>query len=167
MIWATVSSRSYFCWLIEVSIFSCKECNQSNFSIDQLVMSMWVISWVVGKGCLLWPAFSLYKTLLAFATLHFVLQCQTCLLFWLSLGFLLFHFNGNPLQYSCLENLMDAGAWWAAVYGVAQSWTWLKRLSSSSSSLWWKRHLFHVLVLDGFVGILIIRTDQHHLLGHQ
>ena len=31
--------------------------------------------------------------------------------------------NGNPLQYSCLENPMDRGAWWAAVYGVAQSWT--------------------------------------------
>ena len=41
--------------------------------------------------------------------------------------------NGTPLQYSCLENPMDGGAWWAAVYGVAQSWTWLKRLSSSSS----------------------------------
>ena len=34
--------------------------------------------------------------------------------------------NGNPLQYSCLENPMDGGAWWAAVYGVAQSWTRLK-----------------------------------------
>ena len=42
--------------------------------------------------------------------------------------------NGNPLQYSCLENPRERGAWWAAVYGVAQSWTWLKRLSSSSSS---------------------------------
>ena len=40
--------------------------------------------------------------------------------------------HGNPLQYSCLENPMDRGAWWAAVYGVAQSWTQLKRLSSSS-----------------------------------
>ena len=52
---------------------------------------------------------------------------------------LLFHFspscigegNGNPLQCSCLENPRDGGAWWAAVYGVAQSWTRLKRLSSS------------------------------------
>ena len=41
--------------------------------------------------------------------------------------------NGNPLQCSCLENPRDGGAWWAAIYGVAQSWTWLKRLSSSSS----------------------------------
>ena len=42
--------------------------------------------------------------------------------------------NGNPLQCSCLENPRDGGAWWAAVHGVAQSWTRLKRLSSSSSS---------------------------------
>ena len=43
--------------------------------------------------------------------------------------------NGNPLQCSCLENPRDGGAWWAAVYGVAQSRTQLKRLSSSSSGL--------------------------------
>ena len=42
--------------------------------------------------------------------------------------------NGNPLQCSCLENPRDGGAWWAAVSGVAQSRTRLKRLSSSSSS---------------------------------
>ena len=55
---------------------------------------------------------------------------------------LLFHFslscigegNGNPLQCSCLENPRDGGAWWAAVYGVAQSRTRLKRLSSSSTA---------------------------------
>ena len=41
--------------------------------------------------------------------------------------------NGNPLHYSCLENPRDGGAWWAAVSGVAQSRTRLKRLSSSSS----------------------------------
>jgi len=42
--------------------------------------------------------------------------------------------NGNPLQCSCLENPRDEGAGWAAVYGVAQSRTRLKRLSSSSST---------------------------------
>ena len=42
--------------------------------------------------------------------------------------------NGNPLQCSCLENPRDGGAWWGAIYGVAQRWTRLKRLSSSSSS---------------------------------
>ena len=39
--------------------------------------------------------------------------------------------NGSPLQCSCLENPRDGGAWWAAIYGVAQSHTQLKRLSSS------------------------------------
>ena len=43
--------------------------------------------------------------------------------------------NGNPLQYFCLENPRDGGAWWAAVYGVTQSRTRLKRLSSSSMVL--------------------------------
>ena len=42
--------------------------------------------------------------------------------------------NGNPLWYSCLENPRDGRAWWAAIYGVAQSQIRLKRLSSSSSS---------------------------------
>ena len=43
--------------------------------------------------------------------------------------------NGSPLQCSCLENPRDWGAWWAAVYGVAQSRTRLKQLSSSSIAL--------------------------------
>ena len=41
--------------------------------------------------------------------------------------------NGTPLKYSCLENPMDEGAWWAAVGGVSKSRTRLKQLSSSSS----------------------------------
>ena len=52
---------------------------------------------------------------------------------WVSLAWL-GEGNGTPLQYSCLENPRDWGAWWAAIYGVAQSQTRLKRLSSSSSS---------------------------------
>ena len=44
------------------------------------------------------------------------------------------------LQYSCLENPRDRGAWWASVYGVAQSRTRLKQLSSSSSSMNNKDH---------------------------
>ena len=44
--------------------------------------------------------------------------------------------NGNPLQYSCLENSMDSGAWWAAVHGVAQIQTWLKRLSMHWRRKW-------------------------------
>ena len=55
--------------------------------------------------------------------------------------------NGNPLQCSCLENPRDGRAWWAAVYGVAQSRTLLKRLSSSSSSRGDLRfHMLHGIV---------------------
>ena len=42
--------------------------------------------------------------------------------------------NSNPFQCSCLENPRDRGAWWAPVYGVTQSRTWLKRLRGSSSN---------------------------------
>ena len=38
--------------------------------------------------------------------------------------------HGNPLQYSCLENPMDRGAWQATVHGITKSWTWLKRLTT-------------------------------------
>ena len=56
--------------------------------------------------------------------------------------------NGNPLQCSCMENPRDGGAWWADVYGVAQSWTRLKWLSSSSSSKYynWGYHKFSPLL---------------------
>ena len=42
--------------------------------------------------------------------------------------------NGIPLQYSCLENPMDRGTWWATVHGVAQSRTRLKRLRAAAAS---------------------------------
>ena len=54
--------------------------------------------------------------------------------------------NGNPLQCSCLENPRDGGAWWAAVYGVTQSWTWLKWLSNSSSNNFFKILLYQALL---------------------
>ena len=62
--------------------------------------------------------------------------------------------NGNPLQCSFLENPRDREAWWAAVYGVAQSQTRLKRLSSSSSRLYpspltsilWSRNISELVV---------------------
>ena len=53
--------------------------------------------------------------------------------------------NGNPLQCSCLENPREGGAWRAAVYGVAQSWTWLKWLSSSSSHNIYCSGSFHLV----------------------
>ena len=55
--------------------------------------------------------------------------------------------NGNPLQCSCLENPRDGGAWWTAIYGVAHSWTLLKRLSSSSSNVWLFFSLLFLLLL--------------------
>ena len=50
--------------------------------------------------------------------------------------------NGSPLQCSCLENLRDCGAWWAAVSGVTQSRTRLKQLSSTNSNIVNKHHTF-------------------------
>ena len=47
--------------------------------------------------------------------------------------------NGNPLQYSCLENPRDGGAWWAAVYGVAQSWTRLSDFTFTFHFMHWRR----------------------------
>jgi len=58
--------------------------------------------------------------------------------------------NGNPLQCSCLENPRDGGAWWAAVYAVAQSRTRLKQLNSN-------RH-FHIQLFDS----LLIRKQKEN-----
>ena len=52
--------------------------------------------------------------------------------------------HGNPLEYSCLENFLDRGAWWATVHGITQSWAWLKRSTKLHTKLityfrkcWW------------------------------
>jgi len=58
--------------------------------------------------------------------------------------------NGNPLQCSYLENPRDGEAWWAAIYGVAQSRTWLKRLSSSNIPFY-GQIIFHCLDILSFV----------------
>ena len=63
--------------------------------------------------------------------------------------------NGNPLQCSCLENPRDRGAWWAAVYGVAQSRTWLKRLSTSSMGIGGNGALAHVKRKEQVVRFII------------
>ena len=66
-------------------------------------------------------------SLIQFVWLDFVpvINVGVCIILCISFG----EGNGNPLQYSCLENAVDKGAWWAAVPRVAQSWTQLKRLS--------------------------------------
>ena len=89
-----------------------------------------VFSCVVGRGYFLWPVHSLGKTLLAFALFHFVLQGQICLLFQVSLDFLLLHY----------------------------------------SPLWWKRHLFWVLLLEGLLGhhrTIQLQLLRHKWLGHR
>ena len=92
----------------------------------------WKIPWMEGSlvGCSPWGREELDAT--EGLHFHFSLSC-------IGEG------NGNPLQCSCLENPRDRGAWWAAIYGVAQSCTWLKRLSSSSSS---SRNEISLLQLD-------------------
>ena len=72
--------------------------------------------------------------------------------------------NGNPLQCSCLENPRDGGAWWAAVYGVAQSQTRLKWLSSSSryillltiEMLWFIINTYLVIWMSKYVFLIYI-----------
>ena len=68
--------------------------------------------------------------------------------------------NGNPLQCSCLENSRDGRAWWAAVYGVAQSQTRLKQLSSSSSSSSSSNHLQK----PGFSRTVVLRIKTKFIL---
>ena len=79
--------------------------------------------------------------------------------------------NGNPLQYSCLENPMDEGAWWAAVHGVAKSRTWLsnftltfhfpaleKEMATHSSVLAWR--------IPGMGEPLGLTSMGSHRVGH-
>ena len=80
----------------------------------------WKIPWTEGLGRLQSMG-SLESDTTEWLHFHFSLSCTG-------------EGNGNTLQCSCLENPRDGGAWWAAVSGVSQSQTWLKRLSSSSSS---------------------------------
>ena len=87
-------------------------------------------------GCSLWGRKDLDTT--ERLHLHFSLSCTG-------------EGNGNPLQCSCLENPRDGGAWWAAVYAVTQSWTWLKWLSSCSSS--WLRCFKNFLILKQYSAV--------------
>jgi len=63
--------------------------------------------------------------------------------------------NGNPLQCSGLKSLRDGGAWWAAVYGVAQSQTRLKRLSSSIQGYCYHLSKFHIYALVYCIGVFL------------
>ena len=82
-----------------------------------------------------------------------------------------FHFSlscvgegkGIPLQCSCLENCRDGGAWGAAVYGVAQSWTWLKRLSSSSSRNIWHYAFVNIKFYSTKINLNEWKFKKYHL----
>ena len=65
--------------------------------------------------------------------------------------------NGNPLQYYCLENTRDRGAWWAAVYGVTQSRTQLQQLSSS---------MLNLQIVLGSIAINILPIQEHRRSFH-
>ena len=71
--------------------------------------------------------------------------------------------NGNPLQCSCLENPRDGGAWWAAVYAVAPSRPWLKRLSSSNKPLFQQN--LPELVKDAFWKWFTVHVYCEVILG--
>ena len=76
--------------------------------------------------------------------------------------------NGNPVHCSCLENPRDGGAWWAAVSGVTQSWTWLKRLSSSSSNVSRQSYNSKKCLQYSKESVHIsCRSDRKPLLSHQ
>ena len=86
--------------------------------------------------------------------------------------------NGNPLQYSCLENPMDGGAWWATVHRVAKSRTRLSDFTFTLSILWHCLSLGLELKLtfsspvataefSKFAGILSAALSQHHVLGFE
>ena len=57
--------------------------------------------------------------------------------------------NGNPLQYSCLENVMDRGAWWAIVHGVTNSWTRLSVRTHMTNPVQPPLNLFNAYSLEG------------------
>ena len=109
------------------------------------------------------------------AAVHEVTRIQTRLsdftftFHFYALEWLHFHFsllctgegNGNPLRCSCLENSRDGGAWWAVIYGVAQSWTRLKRLSNSSILYWCFSFWLTSLCIIGSTFIHLIRTDSN------
>ena len=69
--------------------------------------------------------------------------------------------NGTPLQYSCLENAMDGGAWWATVQGVAKSWTRLRNFDFTFTFMHWRRKWQPTPVfLPGVGGYLWGRTES-------
>ena len=99
-------------------MFQCYFLNSSHLGLLPVVVQSLSHVWLCGPMDCSTPDFPVLHHLLEFAQTY--VHCGEG--------------NGNLLQYSCLENPRDRGAWWAAAYGIAQSRTWLKWLSSSSMS---------------------------------
>ena len=100
--------------------FHCIMCQRRQWHPTPVLLPGKSHGWRSLEGCSPWGRWELDMT--EQLHFHFSLSCTG-------------EGNGNPLQCSCLENPRDGGAWWAAVYGFAQSRTRLKQLSSSSSSI--------------------------------
>ena len=104
----------YFFFLSLSSVFSKSYLFPDSLRQSLKPMADFSVRWVLDQWTGLFPWFKDFRTSSSTRTLSF-------------------KESGNPLQCSCLEKPRDGGAWWAAVYGVAQSRTWLKWLSSSSN----------------------------------
>ena len=132
-----------------------------------------VFSCVVGRGCLLWPVFSLGKTLLAFALLHFVLQGQSGLLLQVFLDFLLSHYS--PLWWKrhlslllVVEGLINQSqktnqtwpTWTTALCSSMKLWAMPCKATKMDGS-WWRVLIKHGLLKKGMAkdcNILALRT---------
>ena len=134
---------------ITVSIVSPSICHEVR-SPEAMIFVFWMLSF---KPAFSFSYFTFIKRLFSFSSLSAIRVVSLAYLMMYLMTYLLHIIGGirdacsipgsgrslgegkcNPLQCSCLENPRDRVAWWAAVYGVTQSWTRLKRLSSSSSS---------------------------------
>ena len=150
MFWATVCSRSCFCWLYRASpSLAANNIIKIDFSVYHLVMSVCrVLSCLVGRGCSLWPVRSPGRTLLAFALLHSVLQGQICLLLQVFLDFLLLHSKCQTKR---------ASHWTLSAHGPASiSWEATTFLSICQTVFPLYPHILVVLCLS---------TDNYHLPG--
>ena len=132
-----------------------------SFAISQSSPKFMFIASVMSSNCLiLWCLLllpSIFPSIRDFSNESSV--CIRWPKYW-SFSFSIREGNGNPLQCSCLENPRDGGAWWAAVYEVAQSRTLLKWLSSSSSS-------FSISYSSEYLGLISLKIDWFDLFAVQ
>ena len=73
--------------------------------------------------------------------------------------------HGNPLQYSCQENPMNRGAWWAIVHRGAENWTWLKQLSTHVCVCVWFTSEFMNIYKLRIRALSVVRGQKHHYSG--